>query len=93
MAGVAVLSRVAVVHNAGCPRMMRRWGVSVVVLWVLAGFLSGCGSGETLPRVRYGEDMCANCRMIINDPQYACVVETADRGGSERAPGELMPAS
>ena len=58
--------------------MMKRWGVSVVVLWVLAGFLSGCGSEETLPRVRYGEDMCANCRMIINDPQYACVVETAD---------------
>lgn len=58
--------------------MMKRWGVSVVVLWVLAGFLSGCGSEETLPRVRYGEDMCANCRMIINDPQCACVVETAD---------------
>lgn len=58
--------------------MMTRWGVSVVALWVFAGFLSGCGSGESLPRVRYGEDACASCRMIINDPQYGCVIETAD---------------
>lgn len=58
--------------------MIKRWSVLRMALWVLAILLLGCGSEESLPRVRYGEDSCVNCRMIINDPQYGCVVETAD---------------
>ncbi|CUU00622.1 copper chaperone NosL [Armatimonadetes bacterium GBS] len=51
--------------------------------WILLGWLgvlafSGCGSSENLPRIRYGEDACANCRMIINEPQFGCAIETPD---------------
>lgn len=50
------------------------------LLWSWLGVLafSGCGSAESLPRIRYGEDACANCRMIINEPQFGCAIETPD---------------
>lgn len=49
----------------------------VLAIGTLALLLFGCGSDTRPPRIRYGEDACANCRMIINEPQFACVVETA----------------
>lgn len=45
------------------------------VLWLLIGVLvSACTQGATTPtppEIRYGEDLCAECNMIISDPRYA----------------------
>lgn len=52
--------------------MMRRrlW----LLLLVVGLLLSACARGETTPNppgIRYGEDLCAECNMIISDPRYA----------------------
>jgi hypothetical protein len=40
--------------------------------------LAGC-SRENAPNIRYGEDACAQCRMIINDSRFAvAVLENGD---------------
>lgn len=57
--------------------MKNGWIMLVIGVWT-AALLSGCGSGEHVPRIRYGEDACANCRMIINDPQFGGAIETPD---------------
>lgn len=44
----------------------------VVSLAVL--LLAGCAQGSaeiTPPEIRYGEDLCAQCNMIISDPRFA----------------------
>lgn len=33
----------------------------------------GCG-GDELPNIRYGNDACARCRMIINDDRFAAAI-------------------
>lgn len=43
----------------------RRW-----LSFVLVAAWCGC-QGDSLPRVRYGEEACAHCRMIINDQRFA----------------------
>jgi copper chaperone NosL len=50
--------------------MQRRW------LWVIlaALLLLGCAQGSaevSPPEIRYGEDSCAECSMIISDPRFA----------------------
>lgn len=46
---------------------MIRWAA----LWICAiPFIVGCG-GERPPDVRFGEEACAHCRMIINDDRFA----------------------
>lgn len=45
------------------------------LLWLLV-LLAGCQRGVQPPTIRYGEDACAYCRMIINEAPYACAVET-----------------
>ncbi|MEZ4614020.1 MAG: nitrous oxide reductase accessory protein NosL [Caldilineaceae bacterium] len=43
-------------------------------LLLVALGLSACARGETEPKppvIRYGEALCAECNMIINDPRYA----------------------
>lgn len=47
-------------------------------LWLLCSILVvlmvACARGETTatpPTIRYGEDLCAECNMIISDPRYA----------------------
>jgi len=37
--------------------------------------LSGCQSGTQLPEIRYGEESCAYCRMIINEAPFASAYE------------------
>ncbi len=49
---------------------MRAYLLLILVL------IAGCQPADRPPTIRYGEDACANCRMIINEPPYACAVET-----------------
>jgi len=45
-----------------------------LLLLVVGLLLSACAHGETTPSpptIRYGEDLCAECNMIISDPRYA----------------------
>jgi copper chaperone NosL len=37
--------------------------------------LTGCQSGDNLPTIRYGEESCAYCRMIINEAPFAAAFE------------------
>jgi copper chaperone NosL len=52
-----------------------RWGlVLVACAALLATVASACRSGAAEiapPEIRYGEDVCADCNMIISDPRYA----------------------
>ncbi len=51
---------------------MKRWLFLWITLAVVA--LNGCAHGDTEatpPKIRYGEDLCTECNMIINDPRYA----------------------
>lgn len=46
------------------------------LLWLtlVALLLTGCAQGMTEirpPEIRYGEDLCAECNMIISDPRFA----------------------
>ena len=47
----------------------------LLLLLLLAGLLlAACAHGETTaspPEIRYGEDTCTHCNMIISDPRYA----------------------
>jgi copper chaperone NosL len=55
-----------------------RWSIDGVALAVAAGMgvalLAGCRApAEVLapPEIRYGEDVCAECNMIISEPRFA----------------------
>lgn len=56
--------------------------VAGLILLTLVGFLmASCGSGPNLdepPEIRYGEDTCDRCLMIINEARYAAAYVTAD---------------
>jgi copper chaperone NosL len=47
----------------------------VLLLLLISGaLLAGCVRGEAEakpPAIRYGEDLCTECNMIISDPRYA----------------------
>lgn len=56
---------------------LRRLGVFVLAC---GGFLGGCGTDISRPpTVRYGEEACAHCRMIISDDRFAAALVT--KGG------------
>ncbi len=59
----------------------------VVTVCVLALLLVGCSRGQTEikpPDIRYGEDKCADCDMIINEPRFAAAaVHEVDNGTYE----------
>jgi copper chaperone NosL len=56
---------------------MRRTLATAVVACVLA--LGGCGADTGRPpSIRYGEDACARCRMIISDDRFAAALVTRD---------------
>lgn len=45
-----------------------------MLLLLVVLFLSGCAQGVAElkpPEIRYGEDVCADCNMIISDPKFA----------------------
>ncbi len=43
-------------------------------------FLTGCSSYQTgkVPEIRYGQDLCSECRMTLMDAPFACVILTED---------------
>lgn len=47
-------------------------------LWIIALLLAiSCGSAnEKLPRIRYGEETCDHCRMIISEKRFAAAYKT-----------------
>ncbi|MCB0082360.1 MAG: hypothetical protein KDE47_15580, partial [Caldilineaceae bacterium] len=50
---------------------MKRWWLWLVVIGLI---VSACARGDAKPNppaIRYGEDACAECNMIINDVRYA----------------------
>ncbi len=50
-------------------------------LTLLFLFLTGCAPAVDLnqpPEILYGQDVCAECGMIINDPRFAAAIVTAD---------------
>ena len=59
--------------------MGRRAGI--LVLFLLALFVASCGSAPDFdqpPDIRYGEDTCERCLMIINEARYAAAYVTSD---------------
>lgn len=55
------------------------WWLFVLGTAVL--FLAACGGGQNLeepPDIRYGEDVCEECSMIINEPRHAASYVLAD---------------
>ena len=46
----------------------------LLLLLLTVLLLAACSRGETVPKppaIRYGEDTCTHCNMIISDPRYA----------------------
>lgn len=52
-------------------RRLKAWAILAVGLGALAA--SGCAERDLSkpPRIRYGSDVCAQCRMIIQDERFA----------------------
>jgi len=43
-----------------------------ISLWLLISILpAGCQKGQGLPKIRYGEETCDHCRMIISEDRFA----------------------
>lgn len=66
----------------------------VFVLGAAALVLTGCGekaSGTEPPKIAYGKDLCARCRMIISDERFAAgLVEPGGDALVFDDPGELI---
>ena len=67
---------ISLAQNAAVRQVARRgsqW-VWVVLVCALALLLVSCSRGQTEikpPEIRYGEDKCADCDMIISEPRFA----------------------
>ncbi|MBI2095920.1 MAG: nitrous oxide reductase accessory protein NosL [Candidatus Omnitrophica bacterium] len=59
-------------------RGLKIWAVLVFCLGAAA--LAGCGKTDLSrpPKIFYGRDVCARCRMIIEDQRFACAAVSAD---------------
>ena len=47
----------------------------LILVVLLAGLLAGCSSEPATPappKIHFGEDLCSDCGMIINEPRFAC---------------------
>lgn len=68
-------------------KIMKQRSLSIVLLAVLAGLLalSACSAQPAepaAPEIHYGEDMCSDCGMIINDPRFAASYVVEEGEGS-----------
>ncbi len=61
---------------------MRRLTFLIAGIFCLAAafWAVGCADPDTgkPPRIRFGTDLCADCRMIIQDPRFAAACVTTD---------------
>lgn len=60
--------------------MRHRWWRLLLALLVTASLSLSCGRGPDLsrpPEIRYGEDVCDQCRMIISEARFAAAYVTA----------------
>ncbi len=48
-----------------------RWFVLALAVLDRGGCCVPAGTPEPRPEIHYGEDMCSDCGMIINDPRFA----------------------
>ena len=52
-----------------------RFGLLLLLAWLLAG----CGGAEEVvapPEIRYGEDVCTMCNMLISEPRFATEIDS-----------------
>lgn len=45
------------------------------LLWAVCLLLTACQRVNEPPKVRLGEDPCAHCGMLINEAQFACMIQ------------------
>ncbi len=59
-------------------RGLRFWALSALCLVAL--IVSGCAERDLSkpPKIGYGRDVCAQCRMIIEDERFACAAVSPD---------------
>lgn len=58
---------------------MKMWPKRVFVIWLAVIVMSGCGSEinfDEPPDIRYGEDVCDRCNMIISEARFAAAYVT-----------------
>lgn len=69
--------------GAGVGRLAVVAAAATVLATVLAS-AGACGGGEappSPPAIEYGEDVCAECGMIISDPRFATAMAVRTRSG------------
>ena len=80
-------SAISHLQPATCNLTMKRLSL---LLLLLTALLAACAQGTTElapPDIRYGEDVCVECNMIISDERFASAI------GYEVAPGRYETAS
>ncbi len=52
---------------------MRFYPAGIAALLIATSAVSGCGKNQqaNTPKIRYGQDTCNSCRMIISEPSFA----------------------
>jgi copper chaperone NosL len=58
--------------------MKHRWLLSGLFLSLLVLVACGGGAAEAPPEIRYGEDVCDQCHMIISEPAFATAYVSED---------------
>jgi copper chaperone NosL len=54
-----------------------RGTIGIIAAVVCGGMVGGCGVNPSQPpSIRYGEEACAHCRMIISDDRFAAALVT-----------------
>lgn len=64
---------------------MKRYQImaALLLLGVLLAACGGAGDLDSPPQIRYGQDACDRCKMIINEPRFASAY-TTDTGDARR---------
>lgn len=57
---------------------MKKWRLVLILFMILPVSCTQKGTTVQPPKIRYGEDMCDECKMIINEMYYAAGIVTAN---------------
>lgn len=68
-------------RGSGGFRQAMRGLKALIALYLTAFVLSGCGEKDPSepPKISYGRDTCAECRMIIDDERFASAAVSSER--------------